>query len=148
MLKPFPLAWVIISPGLPTATPFCQNDARFVEDLTIPDGSLASPGAELDKRWSVLNAGTCDWNAGYRLVRVGTSAIEGVSELALYPARAGATAEWQVVVRAPAEPGEYLARWRARAPDGALFGEEVFLLIFVEEPTAVPSASPSPSATQ
>jgi hypothetical protein len=121
----------------------CTNDARFAEDLTVPDGTVVSPAVELDKRWSVLNAGTCDWGAGYRLTRVGTSAIEGSAELALFPARAGATAEWQVEVRAPAEPGEYLARWRARAPDGTLFGEEVYLLIFVEEATAVPSASPS-----
>jgi Ig-like domain from next to BRCA1 gene len=129
--------------GSPVPTLPCTNDARFVEDLTVPDGTVVSPGVELDKRWSVLNAGTCDWNAGYRLVRVGTSAIEGSAELALFPARAGATAEWQVEVRTPSEPGEYLARWRARAPDGTLFGEEVYLLIFVEEATAVPSASPS-----
>jgi next-to-BRCA1 protein 1 len=121
----------------------CTNDARFVEDLTVPDGTVVAPGVALDKRWSVLNAGSCDWSAGYRLVRVGTSAIEGLAELALFPASAGATAEWQVEVRAPSEPGEYLARWRARAPDGTLFGEEVYLLIFVEEATAVPSVSPS-----
>jgi hypothetical protein len=130
--------------SLPGPAAECFNDARFVEDLTVPDGTVVEPGEELDKRWSVLNAGTCDWTDGYRLVRVGTSAIEGSDELALYPVRAGATGDWQVVVHAPAEPGEYLARWRAHAPDGTQFGEEVFLLIFVEEIEATASPSPAP----
>jgi next-to-BRCA1 protein 1 len=123
----------------------CENDARFVADLTVPDGTIVSPGEAVEKRWSVLNAGTCDWVEGYSLVRVGTGAIEGPAEQALYPARAGATAEISVGLRAPEAPGEYLGRWRARAPDGSLFGEEIYVLIFVEEPT--PTASPSPSPT-
>lgn len=135
------------SPGLPAAASFCQNDARFMADLTVPDGTIVSPGGELDKRWSVLNAGTCDWTAEYRLVRVGTGAIKGLAELALYPARAGSTAEWQVILQAPEQPGEYLARWRARAPDGSLFGEEVFVLIFVEEATATSSPTLTPTST-
>jgi hypothetical protein len=32
---------------------------------------------------------------------------------------------------APQEPGEYLASWQARAPDGEFFGEQVFVLIEV-----------------
>ena len=135
------------SAELPVASTFCTNDARFVADLTVPDGTIVSPGDEIDKRWSVLNAGTCDWTSGYRLVRVGTGAIGGPAELALFPARAGSTGEWQVSLQAPQEPGEYLARWRARAPDGSSFGEEVFVLIFVEEPTPVPSATASATAS-
>ena len=134
------------STALPVASTFCTNDARFVADLTVPDGTIVSPGEEIDKRWSVLNAGTCDWTSGYRLVRVGTGAIGGPAELALFPARSGSTGEWQVSLQAPQEPGEYLARWRARAPDGSSFGEEVFVLIFVEEPTPLPTATASATA--
>ena len=133
------------SPRVPTVTTACQNDARFVADLTVPDGTIVSPGEVIDKRWSVLNAGTCNWVEGYRLVRVGSGAIIGPDELALYPARAGATAEIRVELRAPDGPGEYLARYRARGLDGALFGEEIYILIFVEEPTPTASASPSPT---
>lgn len=132
-------------PVFPTATAFCVNDARFVADLTVPDGTIVLPGEQLDKRWSVVNAGSCDWGVDYRLVREGTGAIEGPAEMALYPARAGAAAEWRVALRAPEAPGEYLARWRARAPEGSFFGEEVFVLIFVEAPTATPSPTVSPT---
>ena len=131
--------------ALPTATRLCHNDARFVADVTVPDGTIVGPGEAVDKRWSVLNAGTCDWVEGYSLVRVGAGAIEGPAELALFPARAGATAELRVDLQAPEAPGEYLARWRARAPDGTLFGEEIFVLIFVEEPTETPSPTALPT---
>jgi hypothetical protein len=130
---------------VPAVTTGCQNDARCVADLTVPDGTIVSPGEVIDKRWSVLNAGTCNWVEGYRLVRVGSGAIGGPDELALYPARAGATAEIRVELRAPDGPGEYLARYQASAPDGTAFGEEIFALVFVEEPE--PTASPSPSPT-
>ena len=110
----------------------CTNDARFVEDLTIPDGSVVSPGVELDKRWSVRNAGTCDWGPGYRLVPLEMGGLSGPAEVALFPALAGATVPLQVVLVAPASPGEYHSLWQARAPDGTSFGDTVFLLVDVE----------------
>ena len=47
----------------------CVDQARFIEDLSVPDGSQVEPGALIDKRWSVMNSGTCNWGPGYRLVR-------------------------------------------------------------------------------
>lgn len=123
----------------------CLNNAFFLEDLSIPDGTLISPGEKIDKRWSVLNSGTCDWGPGYHLVRVGDDPLDGKDELALYPARAGATAVWQVILTAPLEPGNYLSRWQAMTPEGSLFGDEVFLFVSVREPTPTPRPSPSPT---
>ena len=130
----------------PTATSLCRNNASFIEDLTIPDGTEVLPGEALDKRWSVSNSGSCDWGPDYRLVQVGTSEIQGPAEAALFPASAGSTAVWEVALVAPAAPGEYLGRWQARAPDGSLFGDEVFVLIVVAEPepTATPTVTPTP----
>jgi len=109
----------------------CVNDARFVEDLSIPDGTQAAPEAVLDKRWTVLNAGTCDWSAGYRLVRIDEGLIEAPEELALYPARAGETGVWSVQLTTPKQPGDQRASWQAQAPDGSFFGDPVFVLIEV-----------------
>ncbi len=109
----------------------CTNEARFVEDLTIPDGFQAAPDEVLDKRWAVLNAGTCDWSAGYRLVRIDDGLIEAPEELALYPARAGETGVWSVQLTAPDQPGDQMASWQAQAPDGSFFGDRVFVLIEV-----------------
>lgn len=134
-------------PALPTPTEPCSNDAQFVEDLTLPDGTQVLPGAALDKRWLVLNRGGCAWGPEYRLVQIGDSRIEGPRELALYPAVGGGQATWQVPLVAPVEDGEYISRWRAQAPDGTLFGDEVYVLIVVDAspltPTPIPTAAGS-----
>jgi hypothetical protein len=122
----------------------CSDGARYLEDLTVPDGSLVAPGAEIDKRWSVQNSGTCEWGSDYRLVHVGGDGLAGPEETALYPAPAGATAVWQVLLQAPAEPGEYTSRWQARAPDGTLFGDEVFVVVIVGEEIIQVSVTPGP----
>ncbi|MFQ5923997.1 MAG: NBR1-Ig-like domain-containing protein [Anaerolineales bacterium] len=109
----------------------CVNDARFVEDLTVPDGYQVEPGEVLDKRWGVLNAGNCDWGAGYRLIRIDDGLIEAEGELALYPARAGETGVWSVQITAPDQVGDQLASWQAQSPDGTFFGDPVFVLIEV-----------------
>ena len=130
-----------------TATPTvsaCSDGARYIEDLTVPDGSVVAPGAEIDKRWSVQNSGTCEWGSDYRLVHVGGDGLAGPEETALYPAPAGATAVWQVLLQAPAEPGEYTSRWQARAPDGSLFGDEVFVVVVVQAGAPEATATSSP----
>ena len=120
-------------PATPTSVGDCFNDARFLEDLTIPDGTRVLPGEVIDKRWSLQNNGTCDWGSGYRLLRRDDSAIQGGEEQALYPARQGALAIWQVELVAPQEEGEYLASWQALSPEGESFGDVVFILIVVDQ---------------
>jgi len=129
-------------PSTPTSP--CVNDAQFVEDLTLPDGTEVLPGVALDKRWLILNRGSCAWGPEYRLTQVGESRIGAPRELALYPAVPGAQAVWQVAMVAPEDKGEYISRWRAQAPDGTLFGDEVYVLVIVNPapltPTAIPTA--------
>ncbi len=133
------------APEVPTPTSPCVNDAQFVEDLTLPDGTEVLPGVALDKRWLILNRGSCAWGPEYRLTQIGESRIGAPRELALYPAVPGAQAVWQVAMVAPEDKGEYISRWRAQAPDGTLFGDEVYVLVIVNPapltPTAIPTAS-------
>ncbi|HET9587684.1 MAG TPA: hypothetical protein VFO91_02750, partial [Anaerolineales bacterium] len=60
-----PITTISIPPTVDTEN--CSNDLTFVQDLTIPDNSLVTYGAAIDKQWLVENSGTCDWNADYRL---------------------------------------------------------------------------------
>jgi hypothetical protein len=115
------------------ATLQCLNDARFIEDLTIQDGEVVQPGADLEKRWLVANAGTCDWGPGYVLVRTDPGDFPAPERQALYPARAGMEGPWTINMRAPNEEGEYIASWQAQSPDGIFFGDIVFVLFNVEE---------------
>lgn len=123
----------------------CVNDAVFLSDLTVPDGTVVQPGQVLDKRWSVRNAGTCDWGPDYRLIAVPPNPFAGEAPLALYPARAGADAVWQVMVRVPGQKGEIVGRWQAQAPDGTTFGQQVFIKIEVANTTATPGSASTPS---
>ena len=146
-LTPLPAAPTATAlPGATATVPEddCFNDAVFVEDVTIPDFSLAEPGEALDKRWLVQNSGTCDWDAGYRLVRLGVDDFTGPGELALFPAAAGNSAELRVELNAPDEPGEYISRWQAYSEDGVPFGQEIYLLIVVPTPTPEPTPTEQP----
>jgi hypothetical protein len=128
-------------------TAACMNNVEFIEDLTVPDGSVFPPGSSIDKRWSVRNIGSCNWTSDYRLVRLDQDVLQSPAEVALYPARAGAMGIWQVEFIAPAIPGEYMSRWQARAPSGEYFGQEVFMIIRVEasnaQPTEIATTTPT-----
>ncbi|MBE9479494.1 MAG: hypothetical protein IMY80_05965 [Chloroflexi bacterium] len=143
---PRPSPTVIGAAPTPAPRGECVNDAEFVDDLTIPDRSNVEPGAELDKRWEVRNSGSCDWEDGYLLVRIGSDRFIGVDEIALFPARAGKNAIWQVVLTVPLDPGEYIGRWQALSPEGQLFGEEVYIWVYVPTPTPEPSPTATPTS--
>ena len=120
----------------PTRAAACTNDAKFIEDLTVPDGTHFLPGQTFNKKWNVQNSGTCAWGPDYRLVLVSGDALNAPSEVALYPAKAGATGAWEIAMTAPFTPGEYTGRWQARDPAGNLFGALVFIKIeVIEMPT-------------
>ncbi len=140
---PTPLPSPTVTPT-PTATPPCTSDLVFLNDLTIPDGSQFLPGQGIDKQWGVRNAGSCDWDARYRLVLVSGSALGPRSEVALYPARAGNEAVLAVPMQAPPDPGQYMGRWQARDPEGRLFGNVVFVKIEVIALAPPPEEQPPP----
>jgi len=124
-----PAASAVTPPASPAAP--CTNDARFVRDVTIPDGMQLVPGQLLVKKWSVTNTGTCDWGTDYRLVLISGDALGAPSAVALYPARAGATGTWEIQMVTPQNPGSYTGKWQARDPAGNLFGTVVFIKIEV-----------------
>ncbi len=117
--------------SLPTPTPACKNDLEFVEDMTIEDGTVVSPGQRLDKRWKVLNAGSCNWGLEYEVQLVAGPAMDVPIIHALFPAISGTEAEIRMVFTAPEEPGPYRSAWQAYDPDGQPFGETFFIDIVV-----------------
>ncbi len=109
----------------------CSNDMRFVQDVTIPDGTTVMPGEPVDKQWLITNTGTCDWSSGHRLKMISGDAMGAPTELALYPARAGTQTTLRIVFTAPPTAGTYQSAWQAFAPDGTAFGEAVYVQINV-----------------
>jgi len=117
----------------PTANTECTNVLSFMEDITIPDGEVVKPGAELDKRWQVRNNGTCDWNDQYTVRLISGNAMGSPKEQALYPARSGSAAIIRTVLTAPTEPGTYRSAWQAYNPNGEPFGDPFYIEIIVKE---------------
>lgn len=118
----------------PTPTPMCTNVLSFLEDVTIPDGTVVQPGESLDKRWKVENSGTCNWDHRYRLKLVSGPSLGAAPEQALYPARSGSQVEIRIVFTAPTEPGTYRCAWQAYDPQGNPFGDQFFIDFVVEAP--------------
>jgi hypothetical protein len=119
-------------PILPTSTPNCIDDLSFVEDATIPDDSIVSPGSVLDKQWLVQNSGSCNWDDRYRMRLISGELMGTTSEQALYPARAGSQAILRIIFTAPAEPGEYVSEWQAFDYGGIPFGDTFFIKSIVQ----------------
>ncbi len=112
----------------------CTDGLQFQDDLTVPDGSLILPGAQVDKRWRVVNSGTCNWNELYRLKFSSGFEFAGTYEVALFPARSGTQAMIRLVFPAPEEPGTYRTAWQAYNPIGEPFGDIIYMEIVVQTP--------------
>ncbi len=117
----------------PTPTPPCVNSLTYLEDVTIPDGTVVAPGETLDKQWRVRNSGTCNWDERYRLKLVDGIAMGVEETLPLYPARAGAEAVLRILFTAPDKPGVYISTWQAVDPQGNYFGDPIYIQIRVAE---------------
>lgn len=104
----------------------------FIDDITIPDGSVVKPGIELDKRWQVRNNGTCDWTEAYTLRLTSGDPLGSEESQVLFPARSGSAAVIQMLLSAPEAPGNYRTAWKAYNAKGDPFGDPVYIDIVVE----------------
>jgi hypothetical protein len=117
---------------VPTVVPVCYDSLSFLEDLTIPDGTLTSPGAILDKRWRVQNTGTCNWDERYRMKEIAGPNMGATAEQRLFPARSGSEAIIRIVFTAPSEAGTYRSAWQAYDPEDRPFGDPFFIQVEVQ----------------
>jgi hypothetical protein len=118
-------------PTLSSSPTACLNSLDFVEDVTIPDGTVVQPGANVDKQWLVVNDGTCSWTDDYRLKFVGGDPLGVAEDQPLSPAAAGSQVVLRIVFTASQQSGRYFSKWQAVDPDGSAFGSEVYLDIIV-----------------
>jgi hypothetical protein len=132
---PTPLPSPVVQPPTeapyPSPTPDCSNGLTYVADISIPDGTTTLPGASLDKRWRVLNSGTCNWDKAYRLKLVAGSEMGAHAEQALFPARGGSEAVVRIVFIAPDEAGTHRSAWQAYDPEGQPFGDPFYIEVIV-----------------
>ena len=130
-LNPAALEQAAVSTPVPTRQTNCDNQLRFVDDLTIPDGMEVTPGQELSKRWLIRNEGSCNWNRSYSLELISGLALGADKVQELVPARQSTDAILEINFIAPDNPGRYNSWWQAYDPDGNRFGDPIYMEISV-----------------
>jgi hypothetical protein len=113
-----------------TATP-CIEDAKFVLDVSVPDGTHFEPNAPIHKTWRLRNTGSCIWNNTYLLKFIGGEQMKGDSVIVPQIVEPDQTVDISVDLIAPGTAGAYRGRWRLFAADGTPFGQTVFVDIAV-----------------
>lgn len=114
-------------------TPACTLGLVYLEDLTIPDGTVVFAGQQMDKRWSVENTGSCNWDERFSLHLVSGPGLGADEIQALYPARSNTVVVIRILFTAPDEPGAYRSAWQAYDPQGVPFGDPIFIDILVSQ---------------
>ena len=110
------------SPATPTSAS-CTDLAKFVEDVTVPDGTEMLPGQEFIKTWRLQNVGTCTWTSQYSLVFVNGEQMGGITPLPLTGSTApNATVDVSVSLKAPGTVGAYRGDWKLKNANGVVFG--------------------------
>ena len=143
----------------PTIVPLLCDKAEFIADITVPPGTVMSPGAHFTKTWRLKNIGSCTWTSSYRLAFLSGEQMGAVSS-AQFPrgVAPGMTVDISLNMTAPSTPDDYRGYWIFQNDTGGLFGigplgnQPWFVDIVVSNATVTPpptlTVSPSPTGTQ
>ncbi len=94
----------------------------FIKDVSIPDGTLLSPGEIFTKTWRLQNRGPCTWTPDYDIVFYGGAQMGGVTRQIPGYVAPGQMVDVAVTFTAPSAPGHYTGYWLLRNASGGLFG--------------------------
>jgi predicted small secreted protein len=109
----------------PTQTlhPVLQDAARFVMDVTVPDGTKYQRRAKFTKSWRLMNIGLSTWTSEFSLVYVTGDRMGGALEQPLKGSvQPGYMVDLSVELVAPDLNGDYRGFWALKNPQGEIFG--------------------------
>jgi hypothetical protein len=94
-----------------------------VKDITIPDGTTFTPGAQFTKTWRLKNIGSCTWTSNYALVFSNGNQMGGPIAVSLAGVvQPGDVVDLSVNLVAPTQAGDYQGFWKLRDAAGVHFG--------------------------
>ena len=171
-LTPTPSITMTPSPEPPTLTftPMPCNFAYFVQNITVPDGTVMAPGEKFRKIWRLMNLGTCPWTFQYLIIYAEGNQMSAKDNTVMPAVIApGNTVDIALDMVAPKTVGYIHSGWMIKAPNGQIFGvgpysvEPFSVNIYVRSnttgtatkagtgtsaaTTAAPSATSKPAAT-
>ncbi len=133
-VTPAPTLASTLPPATATVDDKCDK-AKFIDDVTIPDGTEFTAGETFTKTWRVRNDGDCTWTADYALVFDVGERMSGASpQLLMGSVAPGDTLDLSVDLVAPNTPGVYTGNWQIRNNTGVLFAK-IYVQIKVVDPT-------------
>jgi len=109
---------------------FVQYLARFVTDVTIPDGTEITANQKFTKIWRMRNEGTTDWPLFTKLLPTGGDRLGGPDEISVPSISPGNEIDIAVDMIAPSAPGKYVGYWRLSC-SGNRFGHRIWVEIIV-----------------
>lgn len=151
-----PVATFPAGPTVPpviTGAPGTANDrAEFVDDVSIPDGTIFPPNASFTKTWRLQNTGPTTWTKDYALVFTDGSLLGAPDKVAIpQDVTPGQMVDISVSMVAPADEGSYRGYWLLENPSGVRFGvgvnaNETFWVDIVVSTSATPGVTATPGS--
>ncbi len=126
-------------------TPSSCANAKYIADVTIPDGTQMPAGTTFTKTWRVENDGTCPWTTAFRLSFSYGEAMSGQSVAIPATVAVGAQVDLSVDLKVPNKTGKLNGVWTLVDDKNQPFGE--LLTVVINVGAATPSVSPTPTAT-
>lgn len=131
-----------------------EDQAEFVRDISIPDGTELPPNEPFVKTWLLKNTGSNTWTTDYNLVFIGGDQMQATESTPLLKAvPPNETVEVSVELIAPNSPATYTGYFNLQNANGDNFGVgvgsiEAFWVEIVVSKDAPPPAThtPDPSA--
>ena len=126
------------SPTAPKATQVVSNstangcnDAVYVSDVTIPDGTTLTAGSSFTKTWSLKNTGSCNWDTTYKLVYISGEKMSASDTTITSAVNVGNSGNVSVEMVAPTTTGTYYSYWQMADSAGNRFGGQIYVTIKV-----------------
>ena len=131
-------------PAAPLALPAGSADnATFISDVSIKDGTIFLPNARFTKTWKIENSGTTTWDIGYAIRYLEGAFLSEETVISITkPVEPGVQIEISVPMRAPSQLGTAKTWWAMMNEKGQIFGDQFYVEIVVgtlNDVTATPS---------
>jgi len=101
--------------------------ARFVRDVTCPDGSCISANSVFNKTWKIRNDGNDRWPTGCGINFVGGDALcDPKLDIVIPAIDAGMEVDLTLQLTAPAQTGRHVSYFKLKTPEGNHFGQRLW----------------------
>jgi len=110
--------------------------ARFVKDVSLPDGSSVVPGSSVNKVWRVRNDGDRAWPEGVCLGFASGDLLAATPNdltVPVPPLQAGEEVDIAVKLLVPETTGRHVTYFRLRTKEGNIFGQRLWADLRVME---------------